>query len=104
MPPNLVHTLTNCVRTKFPLISMTQRVTRCRPSSAIATSSRAGSLPTGPRCSRLIDVEGFPAGTMIGANTRAWRVDEIERWLASRPTGKEGDARGRYHARPPPSR
>ena len=38
---------------------------------------------------RLIDVEGFPAGTMIGANTRAWRVDEIERWLASRPTAKK---------------
>ena len=35
---------------------------------------------------RLVSDENFPPGTMIGPNTRAWRVDEVEAWLASRPT------------------
>jgi hypothetical protein len=38
---------------------------------------------------RLIDEENFPTGTMIGANTRAWRVDEVEAWLASRPSARK---------------
>jgi hypothetical protein len=38
---------------------------------------------------RLIDTEGFPVGIMIGANTRAWRADEIEAWLASRPSARK---------------
>ena len=47
---------------------------------------------------RLIDAEDFPAGTMIGANTRAWRVDEVEAWLASRPSARKIMPPG---ARPP---
>jgi predicted DNA-binding transcriptional regulator AlpA len=29
---------------------------------------------------------GFPPGTLIGPNTRAWSECEIEAWLAARPT------------------
>jgi predicted DNA-binding transcriptional regulator AlpA len=39
--------------------------------------------------SRLIDTEGFPPGVLLSANTRAWRRDEVEAWLASRPSGKK---------------
>jgi predicted DNA-binding transcriptional regulator AlpA len=38
---------------------------------------------------RLIDKQGFPPGTMIGGNTRVWRVTDIETWLASRPTARK---------------
>ena len=38
---------------------------------------------------RLIDVEGFPPGIMIGRNTRAWPVNDIESWLASRPAARK---------------
>ena len=36
---------------------------------------------------RWIDTGDFPAGRMLGANTRAWLVSEIEDWIASRPVG-----------------
>lgn len=32
-----------------------------------------------------INQQGFPAGQMIGPNTRAYPEDEVEAWLASRP-------------------
>jgi predicted DNA-binding transcriptional regulator AlpA len=32
---------------------------------------------------RLIDEEGFPPGAMLGRNTRAWALDEVEAWLAA---------------------
>ncbi len=35
--------------------------------------------------SRWIKSQGFPAGVLLGPNTRAWRADDIERWLAGRP-------------------
>ena len=38
---------------------------------------------------RLIETEGFPEGIMIGPNTRAWRLDDVEEWLASRPTARK---------------
>jgi hypothetical protein len=38
---------------------------------------------------RLIDNENFPPGVMIGRNTRAWRVTDIETWIASRPTARK---------------
>ena len=34
--------------------------------------------------SRWIRSQGFPAGVLLGPNTRAWRADDIERWLAER--------------------
>ena len=36
--------------------------------------------------------EGFPPGILLGPNTRAWPEDEIEAWLASRPTKIKGAA------------
>jgi predicted DNA-binding transcriptional regulator AlpA len=38
---------------------------------------------------RMIEVENFPTGVMLSANIRAWRLDEIENWLAGRPTGRK---------------
>ena len=34
---------------------------------------------------RWIEREGFPPGRNLGANTRVWTEDEIEKWLAERP-------------------
>ena len=36
---------------------------------------------------RWIDQGNFPAGRMLGANSRAWLVEEIHDWIASRPVG-----------------
>jgi predicted DNA-binding transcriptional regulator AlpA len=38
---------------------------------------------------RLIDEDGFPEGTMLGRNTRAWTVDEVQEWLANRPSARK---------------
>jgi hypothetical protein len=32
--------------------------------------------------------ENFPLGRLLGPSTRVWTVDEINAWLASRPTDK----------------
>jgi hypothetical protein len=34
----------------------------------------------------LINKYEFPAGRMLGPNTRAWTEDEVQGWLDSRPT------------------
>jgi predicted DNA-binding transcriptional regulator AlpA len=40
-----------------------------------------------------IDKLGFPPGKMTGPNTRTWTEEEVEEWLASRPTaGSEQEA------------
>jgi predicted DNA-binding transcriptional regulator AlpA len=44
---------------------------------------------------RLIDREGFPIGRMLGRNTRVWTIDEIESWLAARPTERKVTPRRR---------
>ena len=33
---------------------------------------------------RLMETQGFPAGTRLGAQTRAWSEAEVEAWLESR--------------------
>jgi hypothetical protein len=38
---------------------------------------------------RLIDHEGFPEGVLLGPNTRAWKLDEVQAWLATRPTARK---------------
>jgi len=40
--------------------------------------------------SRLIDDEGFPPGIMLSPNIRAWRLDDVQLWLANRPTERKG--------------
>ena len=36
---------------------------------------------------------------MIGSNTRAWRVDEVEPWLASRPSARKAVPPDAVHPR-----
>ena len=48
---------------------------------------------------RLIDDEGFPAGVLIGPNTRAWRLDTITEWLEARPTARKDIASNAIHPR-----
>jgi hypothetical protein len=38
---------------------------------------------------RLIDLENFPVGIMLSPNCRAWRLDQVEAWLADRPTARK---------------
>ena len=44
-----------------------------------------GIVQSWPQLGRLIRDQGFPLGTMLGVNTRAWTEDEVAAWLASRP-------------------
>jgi hypothetical protein len=37
----------------------------------------------------LQEKEGFPLGRLLGPNTRVWTEDEVEAWLASRPTERK---------------
>jgi hypothetical protein len=48
-----------------------------------------GIINSWPMLRRRIERDGFPAGRMLGPNTRAWSEEEVERWLASRPTAKK---------------
>ncbi|HET7448442.1 MAG TPA: AlpA family phage regulatory protein [Methyloceanibacter sp.] len=36
---------------------------------------------------RWIREQGFPAGRMLGPNTRAWSEEEVQAWLDARPVG-----------------
>jgi hypothetical protein len=38
---------------------------------------------------RLIEDHNFPAGRLISPNARAWTVDEVTSWIASRPTERK---------------
>jgi hypothetical protein len=38
---------------------------------------------------RLIELEGFPTGVMLSPNTRAWGLDDVRAWLATRPTARK---------------
>jgi predicted DNA-binding transcriptional regulator AlpA len=49
----------------------------------------AGIVGSWMQLHRMILAEGFPEGIMLSANIRAWRADDIERWLASRPTARK---------------
>jgi predicted pyridoxine 5'-phosphate oxidase superfamily flavin-nucleotide-binding protein len=42
-----------------------------------------------PTLLRLIAENGFPVGVMLGRNTRAWVLAEVEAWLATRPMAKK---------------
>src|SRR5262249_35091938 len=49
----------------------------------------AGIVRNWPTLLRLIEAEGFPAGVLLGPNTRAWKAADVERWLATRPTARK---------------
>jgi predicted DNA-binding transcriptional regulator AlpA len=46
----------------------------------------AGVIRNWPTLLRLIREEGFPQGVMLGRNTRAWPLRDVEAWLSTRPT------------------
>jgi predicted DNA-binding transcriptional regulator AlpA len=50
---------------------------------------RANIATSWPQLLRMIAAENFPTGVMLGKNTRAWRLDEVEAWLATRPTARK---------------
>jgi predicted DNA-binding transcriptional regulator AlpA len=47
---------------------------------------RLGVVSSWPQLKYMMESYGFPRGFLLGANTRAWRAAEIEKWLADRPT------------------
>lgn len=49
----------------------------------------SGVVGNWPTLLRLIDDEGFPAGFLLGKNMRAWALDDIARWLDTRPTARK---------------
>lgn len=53
---------------------------------------RRGIVPNRVTLGNWIRECGFPPGQLLGPNTRAWREDEVEIWLASRPTAPKGAA------------
>ena len=50
---------------------------------------RANIATSWPQVLRMIEGENFPTGIMLGPNTRAWRLDLVEAWLAARPTARK---------------
>jgi predicted DNA-binding transcriptional regulator AlpA len=49
----------------------------------------AGIVRNWPTLLRLIETEGFPAGVLLGPNTRVWKAADVEHWLAARPTARK---------------
>jgi len=39
-----------------------------------------------PTLQNWINKRGFPPGQLTGPNSRTWGEDEVEAWIASRPT------------------
>jgi len=44
---------------------------------------------------RAIDAQDFPPGILLTPNSRAWREDEVEAWIASRPAARKASTRNR---------
>jgi predicted DNA-binding transcriptional regulator AlpA len=38
---------------------------------------------------RLIKQQGFPAGRLLGPNTRVWTEDEVVDWVSTRPVTRD---------------
>ena len=49
---------------------------------------RMGIVTNRMTLSRWIDFYGFPAGILLGPNTRAYPEKAVEKWLAERPRSK----------------
>jgi hypothetical protein len=60
----------------------------------------AGVVGNWPMLARLVDEQGFPPGILLGANSRAWKLAEVQTWLAGRPTARKIAARRRAEDQP----
>ena len=49
----------------------------------------AGVVRSWVQLARLIDYESFPAGVLLGPNSRAWQLDDVQAWLSARPSGRK---------------
>jgi predicted DNA-binding transcriptional regulator AlpA len=52
-----------------------------------------GIVSNWPQLYNLIDYYDFPPGVLLSPNIRAWDIEEVQRWLASRPTERKIVAR-----------
>jgi predicted DNA-binding transcriptional regulator AlpA len=48
-----------------------------------------GIVSNWPQLYNLIDDYDFPPGVLLSPNVRAWDIEEVQRWLASRPTERK---------------
>jgi predicted DNA-binding transcriptional regulator AlpA len=48
----------------------------------------AGIVASWNQLFKMIDTEGFPAGVLLSPNIRAWKLADVEEWLAKRPSGR----------------
>jgi hypothetical protein len=44
-----------------------------------------GIVTSWPQLQRMQQEYGFPTGRLLGANMRAWTVEEVEEWLSKCP-------------------
>jgi predicted DNA-binding transcriptional regulator AlpA len=42
---------------------------------------------------RLIDNQGFPPGILVTPNSRVWAEDDVDAWVADRPSGRKPSTR-----------
>jgi hypothetical protein len=47
-----------------------------------------------------ISKRGFPKGRLLGPNARAWAEDEVEAWIATRPTAPKPISKKARRGRP----
>jgi len=50
---------------------------------------KRGIVKSWPMLRRWIKLYNFPEGRKLGPNTRVWTEEELEAWLATRPTDKK---------------
>jgi predicted DNA-binding transcriptional regulator AlpA len=48
---------------------------------------------------RLIDNQGFPPGRLVTPNSRAWIEEDVDAWIAARPTARKQSTRQASGAR-----
>jgi predicted DNA-binding transcriptional regulator AlpA len=53
-----------------------------------------GLVNSRPALARKIEKQNFPPGVLLGPNTRAWAIEDIEAWEAARPVRGPGVFRG----------
>jgi predicted DNA-binding transcriptional regulator AlpA len=58
----------------------------------------AGIVDNWPTLLRLVDQQNFPEGVLLSPNIRAWNIDDVQKWLESRPTERKIIASPRKHA------